>query len=210
MAVDQVTGALVCSPTEEQNMSASSFDDIRSVQEVEDEMILSHHKKDAKIEALARRDIPKSGSKPKKGRKSIVLLTLLFMVPFFFLISMISMNLYIFYWNCMSLSNLHTMDRIHSIMKNKKPDFVCLVKTKATIPKVHRFCDKIMGWGCAAIPSNGIFGGIIVLWKRGIGRVTPVVVSRLALHHVIYSKDETWILTTIYNSQSLSQHKNLW
>lgn len=41
MAVDQVTGALVCSPTEEQNMSASSFDDIRSVQEVEDEMILS-------------------------------------------------------------------------------------------------------------------------------------------------------------------------
>lgn len=49
-----------------------------------------------------------------------------------------------------------------------------------------------------------------MLWKRGIGRVTPIAESRLALHHVISSNDETWILSTVYNSQSLSQHKDLW
>lgn len=97
------------------------------------------------------------------------------------------MNLKIFSWNFRGLSKPHAMDRIRNI------------------------CDKINHcWHWAAIPSNGFSGGIIMLWKRDLGRVTPVVVSRFALHLVISSNEETLILTTIYNSQILFEHKGLW
>lgn len=53
MAVDQVTGALVYSSPREQNMSESSSEDLRSAKKADDDMILSHFQKDAKIKALA-------------------------------------------------------------------------------------------------------------------------------------------------------------
>lgn len=49
-----------------------------------------------------------------------------------------------------------------------------------------------------------------MLWRRSIGSVTPIAVSRWALHLMISSNDFTWILSTIYNSQVLSDHKKLW
>lgn len=52
-----------------------------------------------------------------------------------------------------------------------------------------------------AIPSLGLSGDILVLWKSDIGLVTPVAISILALHLVI---------TTIYNSQVLIHQKRLW
>ena len=50
----------------------------------------------------------------------------------------------------------------------------------------------------------------MVLWKKEIGDVTLVVTSRLALHLVITAKGQSWMLTIIYNSQVISDHKRLW
>lgn len=40
-------------------------------------------------------------------------------------------------------------------------------------------------WDWAAVLSDGFFGCIIVLWHKSIGMVTPVALSRRALHIVI-------------------------
>lgn len=61
-----------------------------------------------------------------------------------------------------------------------------------------------------AIPSLGLSGDILVLWKSDIGLVTPVAISILALHLVITTDGFSWILTTIYNSQVLIHQKRLW
>lgn len=61
-----------------------------------------------------------------------------------------------------------------------------------------------------AIPSLGLSGDILVLWKSDIGLVTPVAISILALHLVITTNGFSWILTTIYNSQVLIHQKRLW
>lgn len=65
-------------------------------------------------------------------------------------------------------------------------------------------------WEWPAIPSNGLSGGILVLWKHSLGNVTRVAISRHALHLVITSRDCTWILSIIYNSQVLSDQTHLW
>lgn len=60
------------------------------------------------------------------------------------------------------------------------------------------------------LDGSGLFGGIIVLWSWHVGLVTIVVISRLALHLVSSNSEGSWILTTVYKSQVLSEHKLLW
>lgn len=117
----------------------------------------------------------------------------------------------IFTWNCRGISNTRSMDYIKDIMARLKPDFICLVETKSNSIRIQRFCARFSRhWVWAAVPSNGYSGGIIVLWKRFNGIVTPVASSRMALHLIITTSEDSWILSTIYNSQVLSEHKNLW
>lgn len=121
------------------------------------------------------------------------------------------MDLKVISWNCRGLSNSGTTARIHDFIKNSHPDFLCLVETKTNASRIYRFCAKLdRRWDWAAIPSVGFSGGIIVLWSRSIGLVTPIAVNRHALHLVISTCDHSWILTTVYNSQFLSEHKSLW
>ena len=121
------------------------------------------------------------------------------------------LSLKIFSWNCKGLSNVHTVNRVKDVMARLKPNLVCLVETKASPERVYRFCSKIMHkWEWVAISSLGLSGGILVLWRKKVGDVTLVVNSRLALHLVITTKDQSWVLTTVYNSQVISDHKRLW
>ncbi|KAH7653288.1 DNase I-like protein, partial [Dioscorea alata] len=109
------------------------------------------------------------------------------------------------------LSNPHTVDYILDFMKKRSSDFLCLLETKTISPRLHYFYAKLNhSWEWVVIPSNGFLGGILVHWKHSVGSVTPVVVSRWALHLVIPTKGMTWIQSTIYNSQVISDHKNLW
>ncbi|KAM0941656.1 putative Endonuclease/exonuclease/phosphatase superfamily [Dioscorea sansibarensis] len=89
-------------------------------------------------------------------------------------------------------------------MARFKLDLICLVETKASPERVYRFCSRIMHrWEWVAIHSPGLSGGILVLWKKKTDDVTLVVTSRFALHLVITAKDQSSVLTTIYNSQDL-------
>lgn len=124
---------------------------------------------------------------------------------------MFSLDLNIFSWNYRGLSNLNTMNRIKDLMEKKHPDFICLVKTKTNPSRIQCFYSHLKcNWEWTAVPSTGLFGGILVLWNASVGKVTPVAISRLALHMVISSNNKTWILTTIYNSQVISAHKRFW
>lgn len=116
----------------------------------------------------------------------------------------------IFSWNCKGVSNTGTIDFIKDIMIRSKPDFICLVETKSNTDRIMRFCNRFKHcWDWAAIPLNGFSGGIIVLWKRSIGLVTPIANSRLVLHLIISSLNDYWILSVFYNSQTCSAQKTV-
>lgn len=63
----------------------------------------------------------------------------------------------------------------------------------------------------AAILAEGFSGGIITLWNRNIGYVTPIAASRRALDLIISPDNVThYIVFVIYNSNSLHVQCSLW
>lgn len=81
-------------------------------------------------------------------------------------------------WNCRGISSGDTSTRLKRLIKKYSP----------TIAYLDHFCSKITHlWDWAAILAEGMSGGIIVLWRKDIGRVTPLAVTRKALYLIISS-----------------------
>ncbi|KAJ0963246.1 hypothetical protein J5N97_028368 [Dioscorea zingiberensis] len=122
------------------------------------------------------------------------------------------MSIKVLCWNCRGLSNSKTICRIKSLMRNLQPDIVCLVETRADEKRPIKFYNKFgKVWEWAAIPAQGMSGGIITLWKQGVGLVTPIAHSRFSLHLVLTSeRPRDWVLSVIYNGQNIYLQKNLW
>lgn len=115
-------------------------------------------------------------------------------------------------WNCRGVSGRDTSARIKHMMKSINPIFFCIVETRANSARLDSFSAKLdRNWAWAAIEADGYSGGIIVTWQRDIGMVTPIVKSRYALHLVITnSKNESWILSTIYNPSRIQNQYSVW
>ncbi|KAJ0989775.1 hypothetical protein J5N97_008131 [Dioscorea zingiberensis] len=115
-------------------------------------------------------------------------------------------------WNCRGLMKPEKISRIKTLMREHQPDFVCLVETRADANRAIKFCDKFAKvWEWAAIPAQGMSGGIITLWKWGVGMVTPIAKSRFALYLILTTdKPKHWVLSVIYNAQSILLHKKVW
>ncbi|KAJ0965278.1 hypothetical protein J5N97_026416 [Dioscorea zingiberensis] len=115
-------------------------------------------------------------------------------------------------WNCRGASGRDTVDRIQWMLNNLDVTILCLVETRADNERISRFCEKFKRkWEWAAIPAMGYSGGIIILWKKNIGKATPIAISRYALHLILTLDDEsTWIISTVYNNQLVAVQQSTW
>lgn len=115
-------------------------------------------------------------------------------------------------WNCRGVSGFDKLNRIRRLIGTLQLDLVALVETRADENRVARFCSKFAkNWNWAAVAAEGYSGGIIVLWQKRIGFVTPLIHSRRALHLIISSSSNVhWLLTVVYNAQRLSLQRDLW
>ncbi|XP_039146767.1 uncharacterized protein LOC120284004 [Dioscorea cayenensis subsp. rotundata] len=101
-------------------------------------------------------------------------------------------------WNCRGISSKATSDRVRFLIRSHRPKIICLVETRANADRTYRFCSKISkNWEWAAILADGFSGGIIVLWDKFLGYVTPIAVSRRDLHLVISTNNSfNWVIST--------------
>lgn len=188
ITVDKLIRVLTNSSSADHAMEDSLSVVSGSSVELDDDMLLSQFQNEAKMEDLARRGPSKSGTKPKKGRKSPNSET--FFPSFYFSIFryMTFMNLKILTWNYRGISNPRLNSRIRDCMARLKLNFLCLVETKANAPIILCFCRQYhRWWDWAAIPFNSLSGRILVLWNKAVGNITPVASSRTVLHLVITS-----------------------
>lgn len=114
--------------------------------------------------------------------------------------------------NYSGISARETSTRILNLIRKHKPSLVCPIGTKANNVRLNCFCSNIfMSWDWAAILAEGFSGGIITLWNRNIGYVTPIAASRRALDLIISPDNLThYIVFVIYNSNSLHVQCSLW
>lgn len=124
-----------------------------------------------------------------------------------FLLSMLSTNLIC--WTCKGISNVHIVNQVQELIKNHKPVVVCLMEPRVDEPRVLRFCRKFIRWEQVAILAIGKSGGIIVLWKKAIGLVPPMAVTRNCLHMVI-SLNLNDVLSIINNGCTLAAQRSMW
>lgn len=119
-----------------------------------------------------------------------------------FLLSIFMDSIKLICWKCRGVSGSDTTSQIKQMMRKSKPHIICLVETRANENRLNRFVSTIdHKWGWAAIEANGYSGGIIAIWQRQIGLVTPVARSRYALHLVISAGSHSdWVLSIIFNS----------
>lgn len=115
-------------------------------------------------------------------------------------------------WNCRGISNPNTRNRLWELIKKHKPHILCLVETRANEDRCSCFCKKLSkDWDWAAVPALGLSGGLLTFWKKGIGLVTPLAISRNVIHLIISSVGfDGWILSFVYNPQGLSAQKLVW
>lgn len=108
-------------------------------------------------------------------------------------------------------SNPYTVDRIKDFAIRLNPHIICLVETKIDTSRVLKFC-KIFhkNWDGEAIPASGLLGGVIVLWNKNYGEITPILGVKTSLHLVISSISFSWILSIVYNSQRSFYQTSLW
>lgn len=123
-----------------------------------------------------------------------------------------SNSLEILRWNCRGLLNPGKVDRIKKHLMDLKPHILCLVETRADLDRVWKSCHKfakLFEWATA--PTHGWLGGIIILWAKTIGLVTLVSTCKFSFHLVISCiKPKHWIISIVYNSQSLHVQKVVW
>ncbi|XP_039123479.1 uncharacterized protein LOC120260105 [Dioscorea cayenensis subsp. rotundata] len=115
-------------------------------------------------------------------------------------------------WNYRGISSRDTSSRVFRIIQSHKPAVVCLVETRADSDRLDRFCRKIpKTWDWAAVLANGFSGGIIVMWHKSIGRVSPIAVSRRALHIIITdNSSNAFLISVVYNSYRICNQCYLW
>lgn len=91
------------------------------------------------------------------------------------------------------------------------PSIICLVETKSNPTKTLSFCKLFhKNWDWAVAIATGYSSGIINLWKRKIGLVTPILGIKTSIHLVISSLvSASSVLSIVYNSQRLSDQNLL-
>lgn len=99
-------------------------------------------------------------------------------------------------WNYRGYTSKDKLNRIRRLMSEYHIDVFALVETWANEKWVHHLCSFFAkNWNWAAIPADGYSEGIIVLWVKHLGRITPVVHSRRAIHLIFSSStDHPWII----------------
>lgn len=112
----------------------------------------------------------------------------------------------------MGALGLDKINRVRLMNRNHKPMIMYLIETGVDCDHVFRFCSTFSrGWNWAAIVANGYSGGIITLWRDGLGHVTPIVKSNYILHLVISNPSlDSLIISIIYNSYKVHIQKRVW
>lgn len=111
-----------------------------------------------------------------------LLFNLLFQIGFIFYVlyilidfAMIDNTSKLVCWNCRGISGRDTSSCVRYMMKKINPIIFCLVETREDNGRINNFCSKLgHKWAWAAIVAGGYSGGIIVIWKKQVGKITPL------------------------------------
>lgn len=121
-------------------------------------------------------------------------------------------NLNIIGWNCRGSTRKDKINRMRRLISENHINIFALVETRANDERVLHLCSHFAkSWNWVAIPMDGYSRGIIILWLKYLGRISPVAHSRRVLHLIFSSSaNHPWIISLVYNAIHIKLQKKLW
>ncbi|XP_020701897.1 uncharacterized protein LOC110113597 [Dendrobium catenatum] len=121
------------------------------------------------------------------------------------------MNLLVF-WNCRGAKKVEAALHLKEVIKDHKVFFVGLMETKLNSLENSQIL-KFLGNNCESflVPSEGLCGGLMVLWRKDLLSFTMVEVSsQMILGKLEVFTIGIWKVTTVYANTNAIDRKLLW
>ena len=114
-------------------------------------------------------------------------------------------------WNCRGLGNPKAVRDLCLLAKEKKPDFLFLIKTKRSHLEMEWIRIKLGFEGSFVVNSIGRSGGLALMWKEDCNLVIQNY-SRRHIKALVKSPEEgiEWKLTGFYGNLEVARRHELW
>ncbi|XP_042983221.1 uncharacterized protein LOC122312630 [Carya illinoinensis] len=114
-------------------------------------------------------------------------------------------------WNCRELGNPRPVRILKKIVKDKCPNLVFLVETKAGKQRLESVRRSLKLDGCFVVHSVGLSGGIALLWKEE-WEVTIINYTRWHISALVKEEvnGQTWQFTGFYGHLETAKRKGSW
>jgi hypothetical protein len=114
-------------------------------------------------------------------------------------------------WNCRGLGNLWTVQKLHRLVKEKKPNIVFLMETKLRSNKMERVRVQLGFEHMFVVDSVGKRGGLALFWTVDAG----VEIQNYSRHHInakVCSSPAKpqWKFTSFYGHPDPSKRMEAW
>lgn len=118
----------------------------------------------------------------------------------------------ILFWNIRGAAKSSATNHLSSLMREHKIDVVVLLETRLDDKSMHSVPHMFRrGWFSKCIPSVGLSGGIIALWRKSLSQVDFVASSSQLISGVISEgNDVPWIVGGVYAKCSAHGRRDLW
>lgn len=116
-------------------------------------------------------------------------------------------------WNCRgSAAKPAFINYFKNLFRQYGPDICYIVETRLfedAISHVQRLMEP--QWSLYMIATIGLSGGIIILWKRGIGNIDFVHYNRQVAFGVISPSDSpSWVMGVVYVGTCDRKQRQIW
>jgi len=114
-------------------------------------------------------------------------------------------------WNCRELGNLRTVQNLHQLVKDKKPDVVFLMETICTTKFMEGLRVQLGFSGLFVVDPVGRSGGLALLWKDTVN-IEIFNFSRHHINDVVHEGDDNfrWKLTGLYGQPDTAGRGETW
>ena len=114
-------------------------------------------------------------------------------------------------WNCRGLGNLWTVNALKEVVKKEDPKVVFLMETKSNEVWMKMVRDKCEFKHGVFVSSNGMSGGLAMLWKEEV-KLDVQTYSETHIDALVDGGSEYgwWHLTGFYDNPNTSKRPESW
>ena len=124
------------------------------------------------------------------------------------------MRIKILCWNVRGLNDIEKRKLIKGVVRNKKPDLVCLMETKVKEMSVQMVncvgVGRFLNW--ASVDARGAAKGLLLFWDNRVLEKLEVESGGYSISIRFRNRDDgfTWIFSRVYGSMIGSEKEDFW